>query len=124
MAESKEFHIGDILSILSGKLVSPSHIGGIYAICDWMTDRANMTHQLPRVSGEIEAQLREDFPDLAAVEVPAGLNSEEKVLSFLASLDMGETRMVERLRDPADHTDIDPIAEIRMINPNAKIITI
>lgn len=124
MAESKEFHMGDILSILSGKLVSPDHIGGVYNICDWMTDRANMTHQLPRVSREIELQLREDFPDLAAVEVPAGLNSEEKVLSFLKDLGLGETRMVERLRDPDDHTDIDPIAEIRMINPNVKIIGI
>lgn len=124
MNETKTFHIGDILSVLSGKLVSPRHIGGIYAICDWMTDRSNMTHQLPRVSSEIEPQLREDFPDLAAVEVPAGLNSEQKVLDFLASLDMGETREVERLRDSADHTDIDPIAEIRMINPDAKIIAI
>lgn len=124
MSETKTFHIGDILSVLSGKLVSPKHIGGVYEICDWMTNRANMTHQLPRVSREVEPQLREDFPDLAAVEVPSGLNSEEKVLDYIASLGMGETREVERLRDPADHTDIDPIAEIRMINPNAKIIEI
>ena len=124
MTETKEFHIGDILSILSGKLVSPKHVGGIYEICDWMTDSQNMTHQLPRVSREIEPQLRGDFPDLAAVDVPPGLDSENKVLDFLAGLGLGETREVERLRDREHHTAIDPIAEIRMINPNAKIITI
>lgn len=124
MSETKTFHIGDILTITSGKLVSPKHIGGVYEICDWMTGSANMTHQLTRVSREIEPQLREDFPDLAAVDVPAGLNSEEKVLEYLAALGLGETREVERLRNADDHTDIDPIAEIRMINPNAKIISL
>ena len=124
MPETKVFHIGDILSILSGKLVSPNHIGGVYAICDWMTGQANMTHQLPRVSREIEPQLRHDFPDLAAADVPSGLNSEAKVLEFLGSLGLGETREVERLRDPMDHTDIDPIAEIKMIRPDVTIIGI
>ena len=123
--ETKSFHIGTVLTITSGKLVSPDHIGGVYEICDWMTGDANMTHQLPRVSREIEGPLREQHPDLAAVDVPAGLDSWEKVNAYLESLyaTFGERVEVAPL-NADDHTSIDPIAEIKMIRPDAKIITI
>lgn len=122
---TKTFHIGDVLSITSGKLVSPNHIGGVYEICDWMTGDSNMTHQLPRVSREIEPELRRQHPGLAAVDVPSGLNSEAKVLSFLKALypSFGETVEVSPMSE-IDHTRIDPIAEIKMIRPDAKIIEI
>lgn len=123
MSNTKRFHVGTILSIIDGKLVSPDHISGIYAICDWMTAESNMTHQLPRVSREIEPHLRKQFPDLAEIEVPAGLNSEADVIGFLASLEAehGTHRDVAPLAAD-DHTHIDPVAEIKMINPTAKII--
>ena len=124
MLETKTFHIGDILSITTGRLVSPKHIGGVYEICDWMTGQANFTHQLPRVSREIEPQLREDFPDLAAIEPPDGIDSMETLTAWLDSLGLGETREVERLRNPADHTPIDPISELKMMRPDATIIAV
>lgn len=124
MTETKTFHIGDILSVTTGCMVSPSHIGGVYALCDWMTGEQNFTHQLPRVSREIEPQLRADFPDLAAVGAPVGrIHSREDALEWLASLGLGETREVERLRDSADHTHIDPIDEIKMMRPDIPVIT-
>lgn len=123
--ETKDFHIGTVLTITSGKLISPDHIGGVYEICDWMTGESNMTHQLPRVSREIEGNLREQHPDLTAVDVPAGLDSWEKVDAFLSTLypTFGERVAVAPLR-PEDHTYIDPIAELKMIKPDAEIITV
>lgn len=125
MTVTKQFHIGTILSITDGKLVSPDHIGGIYAICDWMTGEQNMTHQLPRVSREIAPSLRAQFPELAATEVPSGLKSEAAVLAYLKSLEaeFGTHRDVAPM-DALDHTSIDPIAEIKMLRPDAKIIEI
>ncbi|WP_223690091.1 DUF7736 domain-containing protein [Leifsonia poae] len=64
---TRDFHIGTILTITSGKLISP--IGTVYEICDWMTGESTMTHQLPRVSREIEGTLRGQHPDLAAEAV-------------------------------------------------------
>lgn len=123
MNETKSFHIGTILSITDGKLISPDHIGGIYDLLGWMTGESLMNHQLPRVSREMEDQLRADFPDLAAVTVPDGIRSMEAALEYLASLEpeYGTHRDV-RKADRANHTEIDPIAEIKMIRPDLPII--
>lgn len=122
---TKTFHIGDILSITDGHLVSPRHIEGVYDILNWMTGESLMTHQLPRASRECEDTLRRAFPDLAEIQVPDGLNSEGKVRTFLASLTSkyGTHRDVPRL-DPLDHTHIDPIEELVLANPNATVIVV
>jgi hypothetical protein len=121
--QTRSFHIGDILSITSGKLVSPRHIDGVSDLLGWMTGEKPMTHQLPRLSDECEPALREQFPDLAAVDVPKGLNSEEKVLFWLGGLEAeyGTRREVAPL-PRQDHTSIDPIAEAKMMNPEMRII--
>ncbi|MGN6724099.1 MAG: DUF7736 domain-containing protein [Marmoricola sp.] len=119
------FHIGDVLSVTTGRLVSPSHIDGIYRILNFMTGDDLFTHELPRASRECEPHLREQLPELAKVSVPDGIDSEAKVHAFLESLypEHGEFVSVKPLK-PEDHTHIDPIAGLKMINPNAKIIEV
>lgn len=121
---TKEFHIGDILSAMTGVLVSPNHIGGVYNVLDWMTGESLMTHQLPRVSSECEPFLRETFPDLSAIEIPklagAGRAAVMAWLDEQVTLH-GSTRYVPKL-PPADHTSIDPLTELRMRRPDAVII--
>lgn len=82
-----------------------------------------MTHQLPRVSRECAPSLREQFPDLAAVEVPEDLEGEAAVMSWLSGIvaQYGETRAVRPL-DPEDHTRINPITEMRMMRPDMPIV--
>lgn len=125
ITQTKTFHIGDILSITDGHLVSPRHVGGIYDILGWMTGESLMTHSLPRASRECEGNLRAQHPDLAAVVVPDDLRSEAAVLSWLDTqiAIFGETREVAPL-PVTDHTSIDPIAEIKMMRPDAQIITL
>jgi hypothetical protein len=123
VTETKDFHIGDILSITTGRLVSPRHIGGVYDILGWMVGEDLMTHQLPRVSRECEPFLKAQHPDLDEVVVPDSVNSEESLLFWLAEMTerYGVMRPVARLA-AADHTVIDPIAEIKMIRPDMPII--
>lgn len=125
MTSTKTFHIGDILSVTTGKLISPRHIGGVYDILGWMSGEDLMTHQLSRVSRECEGPLREQFPDLAAIEVPGWVNSEETLTTWLAEVTAthGTTREVAPLAD-GDHTYIDPITEMHKVAPNAEIITV
>ncbi|MFE7744461.1 hypothetical protein [Nocardia sp. NPDC057455] len=122
---TKQFHIGDILSVTTGVLVSPRHIGGVYDILQWMTGDVLWTHQLPRACEECAPALGEQFPELAAVEVPEGLNSEDEVLDWLAGLAQqhGETRQVAPL-PKEDHTSIDPITELRMMRPDMQIVPV
>jgi len=125
MTETREFHIGDILSIIDGHLVSPRHIDGVYDILNWMTGDNLFTHQLPRASEECAPSLREQHPDLAAVVFPEGVSGEEPVRAWLAEQvrQFGEHRPVSPLA-VGDHTAIDPISEMKMIRPDMPIIGI
>lgn len=118
-----EFPIGAVISITDGHLVAP--IGDVHALLDHMTGEPLMTHQLPRASRESEGSLREQHPELAAVSVPPDTDSWEKVDAFLAPLRarFGATVPVHPL-PPGDHTRIDPITELRMLRPDAEIITV
>jgi len=123
MTETKNFHIGDVISVTDGKLVSPDHIGGIYNILGWMTGESLMTHSLPRVSRECEPFLREQFPDLSAEVVPDGINSLDKAVAYLETLYPKYGQFVAVAKIPeGDHTSIDPMAEIKMMRPDAIIV--
>lgn len=70
MTETEKFHIGDVLSITTGRLLSHDHIRGVYNILDWMTGESLFTHQLGRASDTAKPVLLEAFPQLAAIEFP------------------------------------------------------
>lgn len=125
MPETRDFHIGDILSVTTGLLVSPSHMDGIYHILNWMTSDNLFTHQLPRAGDECQGPLLEQHPDLASVEVPDEFESKEHVFAWLDEqvARFGETRPVAPLR-PEDHTRINPFDELRMIAPDVPVITV
>ena len=122
---TRTFHLGDVLSITTGRLVSPRHMEGIHDILDWMTGDSLFTHQLPRAMDECQGPLLAQHPDLAAIEVPDDFGGEEGVRSWLAEqvAVYGETREVAPL-NAADHTRIDPITELRQMRPDAEIVTV
>ena len=64
---NKRFHLGDILSITTGRLVSPRHIAGVYDILNYMTGDDLYTHQLPRASRECRPFLIEQMPWLEEI---------------------------------------------------------
>ncbi|MEU7170238.1 hypothetical protein ABZ949_01950 [Micromonospora tulbaghiae] len=121
---SKPFHLGDILSITTGRLVSPDHIDGVYRILNHMTGDSLFTHQLGRASDECTPELLRQHPDLAEV-VPPKFDGEAHIWRWLAEQTdrYGITREVTPLA-PADHTRIDPIAEMKMMKPDIEVITV
>ena len=60
----KTFHISDVLSVTTGRLVSSRHMGGIYEILNFLTGDNLFTHQLPRAMKECLPWLRTQFPNL------------------------------------------------------------
>lgn len=116
---TREFHLGDILSVTTSHMVSPRHVDGLCDLLGWMTGE-NLAfeenwHQLSRLSDECAGSLLAQHPDLAQVTVPDGLDSKEAAMSWLATVTarLGETRLVCAL-DPDDHTRIAPATEMRM----------
>jgi len=113
MNTRSEFHIGDILTVLHGFMVCPGGMHAVQAFAEFMAGEEVWTHQMTRVHREAAEPLRQQFPDLAAVKIPLGLNTEQAVLEWLTSLEpqFGVTRMVAPL-SPDQHEQRDPILEL------------
>jgi hypothetical protein len=124
MSNAREFHIGDVLSITAGPLVSPRHMEGVYDILGFMTGETLFTHQLPRAGDECAPELLRQHPQLADVDASAVTTSnwslwlEEQIKRF------GETLSVTPLakREPQYDT---PVADaIEMMGDPTKVIVI
>lgn len=63
--ETREFHLGDVLSITTGRLVSLRGMEGIYDILNFMTGDNLFTHQLPRAMEECQPFLDGQYPEIA-----------------------------------------------------------
>lgn len=124
MTETREFHIGDVITVTTGLLVAPRHIDAIYDLCNFMTGESLMTHQLPRASRECEPTLREQHPDLCS-EIAPPISSWEEAEAWLSTLypKYGEMVTVRPL-DSEDHTRIDPISEIKLRYPELPMIVV
>jgi hypothetical protein len=126
MTETRTFHLGDILSITTGRLVSPRHIDGVYDILNWMTGDNLFTHQLPRACDECEGPLLAQHPDLAAIIPPETFGGDKDAVDRWLAEQVtiyGETREVAPLA-AEDHTRIDPFTELRMMRPDAEVIVV
>jgi len=60
--ESKEFHLGDILSVIYGRLLSPS-MNSVHEIQDFITGNT------PKLTCECKCYLSGQFPQLASPEM-------------------------------------------------------
>jgi len=109
--KSKKFHLGDLLSVTTGRLLSPTHIDGVYDILNYMTGDNLCTHQLPRVGDECKPILLEQHPWLA--EVDFSCVNRDNWREFLADMvaKYGEWHEVIPMH-PDDHEVIDPIQEM------------
>ena len=124
--QPREFDLGDILSITTGKLVSPRHIEGVYDILNYMTGDSLFTHQLPRAMDECQEPLFVQHPELRTVNVPESFAAKEsvEVWLILAKDLYGETLPVWPLGTAGVGTHVfrDPIAElVEMVGPERVI---
>lgn len=120
---ARQFHIGDVLSITTDRLVSPRHIEGVYDILNFMTGDSLFTHQLPRAQRECRPHLLKQHPQLAEVD-----DSTVTPETWKAWLDeqvqrFGETLPIAPIPAGA-HEFIDPISELAEKVHPSKIITI
>jgi hypothetical protein len=74
----KTFHIGDVLSVTTGKLISLNHMLGVHELLEYMMGHGVFTHQLPRAGDACEPCLLQQFPWLSDLQVPV----ERLVLKF------------------------------------------
>jgi hypothetical protein len=143
---TKNFHLSDVLTITTGRLVSTRHMDGVYEILNWMTDDNLFTHQLPRASRECAPVLCALYPSLSeeslAVEIQqladgmkdgdskgdrealiAGwLNTIRAKVTDLPFRD-GDFLPIPRLKD-GQHLHIDPVEELGAMVGDDKVIVV
>ena len=109
--KTKKFHLGDVLSITTGRLVSPRLMDGVYDILSFMTgDELFTTHQLPRASDECKPYLLEQFPQLMEVDASSVNKKNHKQWFVEQVAKYGEEFEVKPVPKGA-HQFKDPIAE-------------
>lgn len=76
----KKFHLGDILAITTGRLVSPRGMEGVYDILNYMTGDNLWTHQLSRVAEECRPYLLKQYPQFSKENMHSELIKLDKML--------------------------------------------
>lgn len=140
----KEFHISDVLSVTTGRLVSSRHMDGIYEILNFLTGDNLFTHQLPRAMRECEPWLKTQFPQLMS-DSPAMASSIKGLEGTLAVTPQNKeaigkacTEWVEDVRQKFKlpemlpvyemgaemHPHIDPVEEAKAMVGDKKVIAL
>jgi hypothetical protein len=118
----RDFHLGDVLSITDGRLVSPTGMSSVQGLCQFMAGSPIFTHSLIRVAPLCEAALLKQHSWLSSPEMTADLgvltdllatpdiDAERAVVSWLGKMvaSWGEMVSVESIEIPA----VDPVAEL------------
>lgn len=80
------FHLGDILSITTGRLVSLDHIDGVYNILNFMTQDSLYTHQLVIAAPIMKEPIKDQHPWLREIIVAKDFefDNEQHVFDWLA----------------------------------------
>lgn len=133
----KLFHISDVLTVTTGRLVSSRHMDGVYEILNFLTGDNLFTHQLPRAMRECDPWLRTQFPQL--------FPDNGRIAAFLAKMDEESVKTeasiaawVESVRVAfllpemlpvyemgADmHTHIDPVEEAKAMFGDNRVISV
>jgi hypothetical protein len=109
---TRQFHIGDILSVTTGVMVSPRMIAGVYDILNFMTGDNLYTHQLPRSAREMGPELLRQHPQLKGVDATCVTNDEtwrawlaERIAEFGETLPVGTAHQFHELVDPLEEAD-------------------
>lgn len=113
MGPTRDFHIGDILSVTTGKLVSLRHVDGIYDLLNWMTGESVFTHQIPRISREARPVIIAFHPQLQQASDEANEVNGDNWRSWLDTwiARYGETLPIPKMTI-AEHERIDAISEL------------
>ena len=121
--EKRNFHLGDVLSITTGKLLSPRLIEGVYDILNYMTGENLFTHQLPRARDVCNPYILKQHPQLKAVKCDSITTSNWRERLAVLVSEFGETLLIEPLPKGA-YTYVDPIteAEVMMGDPSKVIV--
>lgn len=114
---SRRFHVGDILSITTGKLTSPRGWDGIYDILGYMTDDSPFTTQLGRFAEECKPYLERQLGDAIKLEVPETIKDSLSLYKWLHTVTEnmnGDAFLKVGKVSEKDHANMDVMTELEL----------
>ncbi len=136
----KLFHIGDVLSVTTERLVSLRHMEGLYDILNFMTGDDLFTHQLPRACNECRPWLLAQYPELTEEALTPSLDAAlaqvtQEREAMLAAIEAWLSDVAGRftagvMELPVHelgedmHTRIDPLQELEAMVGKGRIIAV
>lgn len=120
---TKNFPTGDVITMMTGVIVSENIMAGFYQVAAWMTGENVTSHQLPRISREAVPVMLALHPHLAPVmEEVRQVNPE----NWRKWLETWTDRYGDEIAVPvmtiAEHERIDPASELAEKVPPHKIL--
>lgn len=120
--ETRPFRLGAVLTVTSGRLLAT--FDDLCRLLEYMSDGPVWTHALPTVGRAMEPVLIERYPWLADVDVPAGLDTEEKAVAFVQKLALIHGEWLEVPKAPEwyrnPQTTVDLLNEITEVRTRAQ----
>lgn len=120
---TKNFPIGDVITMMTGIIVSETGLRGFYQVASWMTGENVASHQLSRISSEGGPAILGMHPHLAPI-----MDEVRQVTpdNWRQWLDDWEERYGHEVAVPymniTEHERIDPMSELADKVPPHKII--
>jgi len=124
MTDTQAFHIGDLLSISTGALVSPEHIGGVYKILNHLTGDNLMTHQLPLACNAVRPDLIQQHPWLANITAPEFTGGEPQVKAWVEEQGAEHGFLHPLTPVPNSWGTHDPITDLFNMKPDAQVVVV
>lgn len=123
---SKAFPTLDVLSAITGRLMTEAGIDAVYEVLNFMTGESLFTHQLPRVGREARQFMRARIPGFDEIQRQADdevthENFREVGARWIGRL--GQTINVPKMGVDA-HERIDPLSELAELVPPDRILTV
>ena len=82
--QMKQFHLGDVLSIITGRIVSPRHIDGVSDILNFMTGENLFTYQIPKAVDKCRFYLIKQFPQLNTTKMDFAVAELDQMLKTVS----------------------------------------
>lgn len=115
-------HIGDLLSVITGRMLAPGGFGDVHKLLDYITGDQLFTHQLLRAFEVVKPIMAERYPTLAAIDVPEDVGARFKEWLADVASKHGEMHDVEPIGNAWERRD--PMAEaVEMFGDRLSIVT-
>ncbi len=122
-SQYQEFCLGEVLTITTGIMLSPSGMEGIYKILNFMTADELFTHQLPRAMRECRPYLLEQFPQLTNINAD-GITPENYTSRLNEWIVKYGDKFLVRKIISDNHKRIDPREELKQMMPEKPVIIV